>query len=101
MKTILTDSFIDSDEAVRLFALGELVVAQDMSSRLYAADLCVSEDELLDPTSWLRAYGLPVVRVLGILGEFFCPSAVIGFLEKHLWDNGYLLLPPQRLEALD
>ena len=33
--------------------------------------------------------------------EFFCPSAVIGFLEQHLWDSGYLLLPPQRLEALD
>ncbi|NTW84538.1 MAG: hypothetical protein HGB30_00075 [Holophagaceae bacterium] len=101
MNSSETEACIDSEEAIRLFALGELVVAKDMSSRLYAADFCVSEDELLDPLSWLRAYGLPVVRVLGILGEFFCPSAVIGFLEMHLWDNGYLLLPPQRLEALD
>ena len=72
-----------------------------MSARLYAADFCVSEEELRDPQSWLRSCGLPVVEVLGTLGDFFCPSAVISFLEKNLWDHGYLLLPPQRLEALD
>ncbi len=88
---------ISPEEAFRLFVQGDLLVAQDMATRLAAADFCVLEEELLDPAGWPCRRGLPVLAIEGIPGRFFRPSAIIPFLEggrrdqqrvgDSLWNN--------------
>lgn len=72
---------ISPEEAFRLFVQGDLLVAQDMATRLAAADFCVLEEELLDPVGWPCRRGLPVLAIEGIPGRFFRPSAILPFLE--------------------
>lgn len=90
---VLFESKIPPDEALRRFASGELVVARDMSHRLYAADYCVSEEELLDPAHPLHRAGMPEVVVQGLPGRYFCPQAVLAFLDSLLRTGTQPLMP--------
>lgn len=84
-RTLLPVTNLDRDEALRLFAGGDLVTAGDMCTRVKAdGRFYLDECELLDPESWTRADGLPVVAIDGQEGTFFRPADVLTFMEEWL-----------------
>jgi len=72
-------------EALRLVLAGELVTALDMAARADAdGRFTLEEKELLNPESWTRGDGLPLVEVEGMAGALFSPAAVFSFMDEFL-----------------
>jgi hypothetical protein len=72
-------------EALRLVLAGELVTALDMAARADAdGRFALEEKELLNPESWTRGDGLPLVEVEGMAGALFSPAAVFSFMDEFL-----------------
>ena len=92
----MKESPLTHPEALRLFVAGELVTVQDMEARTEEdGRYILREAELLDPESYVREGGLPVVEVEGMEGTFFRLAHVLSFMEE------WLRIPPEEEAAME
>jgi len=84
-RTSLPVTNLDPNEALRLFAGGDLVTLGDMLARANAdGRFYLDESDLLDSRSAPRKDGLPVVLIDRQEGTFFRPTHVFSFMEEWL-----------------